>query len=54
MKNKKPYIDDDLALAADVKLTAIMYTRTNASNVQWNVLRARIANRKRLCGFHDN
>lgn len=54
MKTKTPHLDDELALAADVYITAVVYTRTNATNVKWNVLRARIASRKKLCGFHHN
>jgi hypothetical protein len=54
MKIKKPYLDDELALAADVCLTSIVYTRTNASIAKWKVLRARISNRKKSEGFHDN
>lgn len=45
---KKYYLDDELALEANVFLTAILYDRINASNVKWNILGERVKHLKRL------
>lgn len=47
MKQKnKYYLDDDLAMEANVFLTSILYERTKASNVKWHILDERVKHLK--------
>jgi len=48
MTGMKLHFDDGLAPEADVYLTSIVYTRTNASTARWNLLRKRIKLLKQL------
>ena len=45
---KKYYLDDELALEANLFLTSILYERIGASNVKWNILGERVWYLKRL------
>jgi hypothetical protein len=45
-KLRRDYLDDYAAQEASLMLTAIVYTRTNASDQQWAILRGKIAEQK--------
>lgn len=49
----KVYLDDWAAPAADVNLTAHLYTRINASYTKWMLLEARLKIAKKIMGIKN-